>query len=183
MLSFIASSSRLAWSRLLSGLALALVCTACSTPTTPPALSGPADQVVVHKGARQLELLKDGEVIRRYRIALGGAPVGHKFREGDERTPEGDYLLDWRNPDSNFYKSIHISYPSRGDRLASRELGHKNPGGMIMLHGLPNYVQSERVRQEYAARDWTNGCIAVQNHEMDEIWTLVPDGTPIRILP
>ncbi|MBN2887564.1 MAG: L,D-transpeptidase family protein [Chromatiaceae bacterium] len=176
------SRSPFNWRLLLSGLALAAVCTACSTSSTAPE-TGSVDRVVVHKAARQLELWRDGEIIRRYRIALGGAPLGHKFREGDERTPEGDYLLDWRNPNSNFYKSIHISYPSPGDRLASRELGHKNPGGMIMLHGLPNYVQSQRVRQEYAGRDWTNGCIAVQNHEMDEIWNLVPDGTPIRILP
>lgn len=171
------------WRLLFSGLALAAVCTACSTTSSTPPEEGPVDRVVVRKAARQLELWRDGEIIRRYRIALGSAPVGHKFREGDGRTPEGDYLLDWRNPNSNFYKSMHISYPSPSDRLASRELGYKDPGGMIMLHGLPNYVQSQRVREEYAARDWTNGCIAVQNHEMDEIWRLVPDGTPIRILP
>ncbi|RKT45199.1 L,D-transpeptidase family protein [Thiocapsa rosea] len=142
-----------------------------------------ADKVVVKKSQRKLELHNNGRVIREYRVALGGSPDGHKFREGDQRTPIGDYLLNWRNPNSNFYKSIHISYPSERDKLVSRSLGYSNPGGMIMIHGLPNYIQSEALRQQYANRDWTQGCIAVQNHEMDEIWAMVRDGTPIKILP
>lgn len=142
-----------------------------------------ADKVVVKKSQRKLELHNNGRVIREYRIALGGAPDGHKFREGDQRTPIGDYLLNWRNPNSNFYKSIHISYPNERDKLVSRSLGYSNPGGMIMIHGLPNYVQSEALRGQYANRDWTQGCIAVQNHEIDEIWSMVRDGTPIKILP
>jgi murein L,D-transpeptidase YafK len=142
-----------------------------------------ADKVVVKKSQRKLELHNNGRVIREYRIALGGAPDGHKFREGDQRTPIGDYLLNWRNPNSNFYKSIHISYPNERDKLVSRSLGYSSPGGMIMIHGLPNYVRSEALRQQYANRDWTQGCIAVQNHEIDEIWSMVRDGTPIKILP
>jgi murein L,D-transpeptidase YafK len=142
-----------------------------------------ADKVVVKKSQRKLELHNNGRVIREYRIALGGAPDGHKFREGDQRTPIGDYMLNWRNPNSNFHKSIHISYPSERDKLVSRSLGYSNPGGMIMIHGLPNYVRSEALRQQYANRDWTQGCIAVQNHEIDEIWAMVRDGTPIKILP
>ncbi|EGV17909.1 L,D-transpeptidase family protein [Thiocapsa marina] len=142
-----------------------------------------ADKVVVKKSQRKLELHNNGRVIREYRIALGGAPDGHKFREGDERTPIGDYFLNWRNPNSNFYKSIHISYPNERDKLVSRSLGYSSPGGMIMIHGLPNYVRSEALRQQYANRDWTQGCIAVQNHEIDEIWSMVRDGTPIKILP
>ncbi|QVL48645.1 MAG: L,D-transpeptidase family protein [Thiocapsa sp.] len=142
-----------------------------------------ADKVVVKKSQRKLELHNNGRVIREYRVALGGSPDGHKFREGDQRTPIGDYLLNWRNPNSSFHKSIHISYPSERDKLVSRSLGYSNPGGMIMIHGLPNYIRSEALRQQYADRDWTQGCIAVQNHEMDEIWAMVRDGTPIKILP
>ncbi|QGU33952.1 L,D-transpeptidase family protein [Thermochromatium tepidum ATCC 43061] len=155
--------------------------TAPSASTRP--VTGPVDKVVVKKSQRQLELLSGGQVVRQYRVALGGSPVGHKYREGDQRTPEGTYTLNWRNPNSNFYKAIHISYPSEKDRALSRQLGYSNPGGMIMLHGLPNYIQSESMRREYANRDWTQGCIAVQNQDMDEIWSLVKDGTPIQIMP
>lgn len=173
---------RPAFMRLLAWLVLALILSACAT-SSPTQITGAVDRVIVYKAERRLELWQDGKRVRNYRIALGGAPVGHKYREGDERTPEGEYVLDWRNPRSTFHKSIHISYPSARDRQVSRQLGYSNPGGMIMIHGLPNYVRSDQVRREYASRDWTNGCIAVQNHEMDEIWSAVPDGTPIRILP
>lgn len=159
---------------------LAAMLVACATP--PP--SGPlrADRVVVDKSARRLRLMHEGAVVREYRIALGDAPVGHKVREGDERTPEGDYVLDWRNARSTFYKSIHVSYPNAQDRRRARDLGY-SPGGMIMIHGKPNYISSPKVLAEYDQRDWTNGCIAVTNAEMDEIWNAVQDGTPIRILP
>ncbi|AHF04371.1 hypothetical protein MARPU_11360 [Marichromatium purpuratum 984] len=149
---------------------------------TPGPLPDQADRVVVHKSERSLELWHGETLLRSYRVALGDAPVGHKFRAGDERTPIGDYVLDWRNPHSSFYKSIHISYPNERDRATARLLGH-DPGGMIMIHGQPNHIRSERVRREYATRDWTDGCIAVQDDEMDEIWRMVRDGTPIRILP
>lgn len=151
--------------------------------TTPPATEASiADQVVVEKSARRLKLLSGGRVFREYRIALGDNPLGHKEREGDERTPEGVYVLDWRNPNSRYYKSIHISYPNEWDRRLARLTG-QNPGGMIMIHGLPNYIVSDAVRREYMTRDWTDGCIAVTNEELDEIWQLVRDGTPIRIQP
>jgi murein L,D-transpeptidase YafK len=129
-----------------------------------------------------MELHKDGAVYRTYRISLGDQPRGHKFQEGDERTPEGNYVLDWRNPNSSFYKSIHVSYPNDLDRTVARSLG-VSPGGMIMIHGLPNWLSSPRLAQEYRRSDWTDGCIAVGNEEMDEIWRLVRDGTPITILP
>ena len=103
-------------------------------------------------------------------------------RQGDERTPEGDYLLDWRNPRSLYYKSIHVSYPNALDRSIAQAKG-VDPGGSIMIHGRPNYIDSPRILAEYDNRDWTNGCIAVKNAEMDEIWIAVRDGTPIRILP
>lgn len=163
-------------------LGLALVMQGCATkpPEPPPALS--ADQVVVNKSQRRMQLLKAGQVVREYRINLGDNPYGHKERQGDERTPEGDYILDWRNPRSMFHKSIHVSYPNAEDKAAARAMG-VDPGGMIMIHGRPNYIDSPRILAEYDNRDWTNGCIAVKNHEMDEIWTAVRDGTPIRILP
>jgi len=174
------SGRRLAWT-LVGILALSGCSTAPPPSTAKP--TGPIDKVIVKKSRRQLELVSGGQVVRQYRVALGGAPVGHKYREGDQRTPEGSYRLSWRNPNSHFYKSIQISYPSPRDRAVSRQLGYSNPGGMIMLHGLPNYIQSESMRRQYANRDWTHGCIAVQNHEMDEIWSLVKDGTPIQIMP
>jgi murein L,D-transpeptidase YafK len=103
------------------------------------------------------------------------------MQEGDGRTPVGDYILDWRNPNSQYHKSIHVSYPNARDQAVAQALGVP-PGGMIMLHGLPNHIQSQTVRAEYLRRDWTNGCIAVQDNEIDEIWRLVRDGTPIRIV-
>lgn len=139
-----------------------------------------ADRVVVKKSERKMQLLRNGEVIREYRIALGDAPQGHKFQEGDERTPVGDYTLDWRNSRSQYHKSIHVSYPNERDKAIARTLGY-SPGGMIMVHGQPNHIRSPKILAEYATRDWTDGCIAVQNHEMDEIWRMVRDGTPIRI--
>jgi hypothetical protein len=140
------------------------------------------DSVVVHKAQRRMKLMKGGQVYREYRVALGDQPVGHKMQEGDERTPEGNYVLDWRNPRSSFYKSIHVSYPNYRDRAFARAM-NINPGGMIMIHGRPNWLTSEKVAREYDGRDWTDGCIAVTNEEMDEVWRLVRDGTPIRILP
>jgi len=141
-----------------------------------------ADQVVVEKSKRRLMLIQNGEVIREYRIALGERPQGHKVRQGDERTPEGNYFLDWRNPNSRFHKSIHISYPNKWDSRLARLRGY-DPGGMIMIHGQPNHIRSKKFKERYLSRDWTNGCIAVRNHEMDEIWRLVRYGTPIKILP
>lgn len=136
----------------------------------------PADLVVVLKGARTLYLYRDGLPIRSYHIGLGDHPRGDKHREGDERTPEGAYILDWRNPESIFYKSLHISYPNSQDLHYALSRGW-NPGGNIMIHGQPNYATERRVG------DWTDGCIAVSNRAMDEIWRLVPDGTRIHIYP
>jgi murein L,D-transpeptidase YafK len=167
-----------AWLALGSGLGLVSGCASKPVPTT----STHVDSVLVRKGERKLELHKDGAVYRTYRIALGDNPRGHKMHEGDERTPEGDYILDWRNPRSSYHKSIHISYPNSSDEAFARAMG-KSPGGMIMIHGRPNWLTSPAVAKEYDGRDWTNGCIAVTNPEMDEIWRLVKDGTPIRILP
>lgn len=138
------------------------------------------DAVVVKKSERLLLLLKDGEPVRRYSISLGENPVGHKLYKGDQRTPEGRYVLDWRNPDSRFYKSIHISYPNPRDQRLAEAWG-LDPGGAIMIHGLPN--NAGKWSFAYKGLDWTEGCIAVSNEAMDEIWRLVGNGTPITILP
>ncbi len=140
----------------------------------------PVDLVVVYKEARLLQLRKSGQIVRSFDIALGVEPEGHKLYEGDGRTPEGVYTLDWRNPDSQFYRSIHISYPREDDREAALRRG-QSPGGMIMIHGMPNGRRA--VDMGHPLSDWTNGCLAVTNDEMDEIWSLVEDGTTIIIFP
>ncbi|TGN39390.1 hypothetical protein E5Q11_12205 [Marinobacter confluentis] len=147
---------------------------------TPEETTAEVSEVVVRKNERRMFLMAGDEVLRSYRIGLGDNPSGHKLYEGDERTPEGEYTLDWRNANSDFYKSIHISYPNEKDRELASAWG-LNPGGSIMIHGLPN--DAEGMEFAYLGLDWTDGCIAVSNQEMDEIWALVSDGTPIRILP
>jgi murein L,D-transpeptidase YafK len=142
--------------------------------------SASADRVVVYKRERKLVLLSQGKELRSYKIALGSEPVGPKARQGDHRTPEGVYTLDSRNPNSHFYKAFHISYPNSNDLAAARKLG-VSAGGDIMLHGLPRAYAW--VGREHTLRDWTDGCIAVTNEEMDEIWKLVRVGTPIEIRP
>jgi murein L,D-transpeptidase YafK len=138
------------------------------------------DHVVVLKKERTLELLSRGEVIKTYRVALGGEPVGPKTRQGDHRTPEGLYVLDFRNAHSQFYKSIHISYPSEHDRAVARHEG-VSPGGDVFVHGLPNGYGA--IGAAHRLKDWTDGCIAVTDEEIDEIWKAVPDGTKIEIKP
>lgn len=139
-----------------------------------------ASAVLVDKSNRSLRLLNDGKTLREYSISLGKKPVGHKLYEGDQRTPEGRYVLDWRNSNSKFYRSLHVSYPNSRDAARARKLG-KSPGGNIMIHGLPN--EFHYAPWLYKGKDWTDGCIAVNNTEMDEIWEMVDDGTPIIILP
>jgi murein L,D-transpeptidase YafK len=139
-----------------------------------------ADRVVVLKKGHRLELLNRGKVVKTYKVALGGDPVGPKARQGDHKTPEGIYVLDSRNAHSQFYKSIHISYPNGRDRAAARQQG-VSPGGDVFLHGLPNGYGA--VGAAHRLRDWTDGCIAVTDAEMDEFWRAVPNGTPIEIKP
>lgn len=139
-----------------------------------------ADLIRVDKSKRRMELLRKGEVIARYRISLGANPKGHKQQEGDERTPEGRYVIDWRNPRSKFYKALHISYPNAQDRREAARRG-VSPGGAIMIHGIPNGWGWAAAF--LAPWDWTDGCIAVSDREMDEIWNAVRDGTPIEIQP
>ncbi|GIU05705.1 hypothetical protein TUM4261_08060 [Shewanella sp. c952] len=142
--------------------------------------SGKADLVVVTKSESSLSLLREGKVLKSYRIAMGDNPVGHKLTEGDQRTPEGRYLLDYKKSDSAYYRSIHISYPNDEDRLRANALGIE-PGGQIMIHGEnPNSSLSPIEAQQY---NWTDGCIAVTNAEMDELWRAIDEGTPIEIWP
>ena len=150
--------------------------------STGAAYAAPVDLVVVDKSDRELRLMGDegGTVLMRFPVALGGDPVGHKTREGDGRTPEGRYTLDWRNPDSAFHRSIHVSYPNEADRAAAAERG-EDPGGMIMLHGQRNGLGwLGWLTQRF---DWTEGCIALANDDMDVVWDNVPNGTPIVIQP
>jgi murein L,D-transpeptidase YafK len=136
--------------------------------------------VLVLKGERRMLLLRSGEVLREYSISLGDAPNGAKRELGDGRTPEGVYLLDWRIEDSAYHRAIHVSYPNEQDQARADELG-VHPGGNIMIHGLPN--GEGWIGEAHRGLDWTRGCIAVTDQEMDEIWELVDDGTPIEIRP
>jgi len=118
--------------------------------------------------------------MKTYKVALGGSPSGPKMRQGDHKTPEGLYRLDFRNAHSQFYRSIHISYPSAHDRAEARKKG-VSPGGDVFIHGLPNGYGW--IGESHGVKDWTDGCIAVTNPEIDEIWQSVTDGTPIEIRP
>ena len=139
-----------------------------------------ADHVLIEKGARKLHLLQGGEIFRTFEIALGIVPVGDKKEEGDFKTPEGRYLLDVRNPDSDFFLSIRISYPNAADRREAAQAG-VDPGGAIMIHGQPN--APTRSEAYYRTQDWTNGCVAVSNSDMIDIWLMTGENTPIEIRP
>jgi murein L,D-transpeptidase YafK len=139
-----------------------------------------ADKVVVFKSKRLMILLREGDILKTYKVALGIQPDGHKIKAGDKRTPEGTYVLDSRKGDSRFHRAIHISYPNESDIQNARKFG-LSPGRDIMIHGLPD--KSEYVGKLHNLTDWTDGCIAVTNSEIEEIWHLVPDGTPIEIKP
>lgn len=135
-----------------------------------------ADRILVKKGERRLYLMHNNEPFRAYQIALGYQPSGHKRRQGDGRTPEGIYYLDWRTDRSGYRKALHISYPNTQDRFRALRKGD-DPGGMIMIHGQPSR------RSESRSGDWTFGCIAVSNMAIDEIWSYANVGTPVEILP
>lgn len=139
-----------------------------------------ADRIVVVKSERRLDLMKDGTVLESYQVALGKRPTGPKTRQGDGRTPEGKYVIDRRNANSKFHRALHISYPNAEDKARAKAAG-VSPGGAIFIHGVaPALV---RLGARHAPLDWTDGCIAVTNPEIDEIWAAVDDGTPIEIRP
>ncbi len=162
---------------------LALTCLAIVALAGPVHSSAPesqlpvADQVVVDKSDRTLTLYAQGRALRVIGgIQLGDAPVGHKHFQGDERTPEGRYWIDWSNPASSYHLSMHISYPNAADEAYAASQG-RSAGGMIMIHGQPGGMAG-RMRG-----DWTDGCIALANDEIEYLWQTVPDGTVIDILP
>jgi murein L,D-transpeptidase YafK len=138
------------------------------------------DRVVVRKAERKLFLLHGDTMVRTYKIALGLNPIGTKERSGDFRTPEGTYRLVRRNPRSDFFLSMQVSYPNESDLKHARR-NHWDTGGSIMIHGLPNQLKHDP--SYYENVDWTDGCIAVSNADMLEIWLLTPDNAPIEILP
>lgn len=145
-----------------------------------PVKAGRADEIVVYKSKRMLYLLNKGRIVRKYPIALGKNPVGHKLEWGDNRTPEGKYKIDLKNPKSAYYLSLRVSYPDATDADVAASLD-VNPGDWIMIHGLPNGRNAANV--QHPKRDWTNGCIAVTNEQIREIWQMVDVGTPISIWP
>ena len=154
--------------------------------TTSSVVQGPtttmptADRVVVYKGERKMLLMRGDSILRSYKISLGLNPVGHKERAGDFRTPEGRYRLTRRNPRSDFFLSIQVSYPNDQDVRRARQNGWQ-PGGSIMIHGLPN--DPRHTPDYYASQDWTDGCIAVTNADMVEIWMMTSDNVRIDIQP
>lgn len=157
----------------------------CCTPLVQASAGGAfprplVDKVLVLKSERTLHLISRGESIRSYRVALGKRPTGHKLREGDKRTPEGLYWIDWRRTSEKFHLSMHISYPNIRDLARARREGVE-PGGMIMLHGTPDY--DGYPEWFFDGLDWTDGCIALSNADMREVWDLVPDDTLIEIRP
>lgn len=164
--------------RLLAFVLLAVFAGAKAAPPDTPASqpAKPVDLVVVIKSDRVLYLYSDGLIVGQYPVELGKNPIGTKRRRGDNRTPEGAYTLDWRNPESIFHRSIHVSYPKPSEVEAARARGD-DPGDMIMIHGEPEYDTRERTG------DWTNGCIAVSNEAINDIWARVADDTPIHIYP
>jgi murein L,D-transpeptidase YafK len=154
-----------------------------SAAVTLPALAAPlpvADEVVVRKSERRLYLLRHGEVIRSYRVALGLMPQGPKERAGDFRTPEGHYQLTRRNTHSDYFLSIQVSYPNADDMRRAHS-HHLDPGGSIMIHGLPNNLRHPP--DYYASADWTDGCIALSNSDMVEVWLMTQDNVRVEILP
>ncbi|MGA3129574.1 MAG: L,D-transpeptidase family protein [Terracidiphilus sp.] len=139
-----------------------------------------ADSILILKKDHVLELLRGGRVIRTYKVALGSGGLALKEREGDGRTPEGHYIIDSRNAASHYHKALHVSYPNDEDRKHAAKLGVA-PGGAIMIHGLPNGMGA--IGAAHRLYDWTLGCIAVTDQEIDEIWDMVPTGTPVEIRP
>jgi len=153
------------------GLSLATLCFSSASPQK-------ADKVLIVKHTHTLQLLNHGTVFRTYSIAIGRGGLEPKVRKGDHRTPEGNYIIDFHKPNSQFYRALHVSYPNEADRKRASKLGVE-PGGDIMIHGIRNGLGW--LGSLHRQLDWTDGCIAVTDNEIDEIWNLVPDGTPVEI--
>ena len=158
---------------------LLLIATFSTTTLAMQPVPQPVERIEVYKAKREMHLIREGKLVHRYTISLGDVPLGPKRKEGDEKTPEGKYTINGRNARNGYHLSLRISYPNEADRAEARKRG-VSPGGDIMIHGLPNDFAwaSGAIPQ-----DWTDGCIAVSNEEMDKIWSVVPNGTPIEIFP
>jgi murein L,D-transpeptidase YafK len=139
-----------------------------------------ADRVVIIKSQRQMELRSHGKVLKTYKVSLGRNPIGPKTRQGDLRTPEGLYVIDGRYPQNEYYKALHISYPNSADRARAGKLGVA-PGGDILIHGLP--IARNSTEKADPSQNWTKGCVAVSDKEIEEIYEMVPDGTVVEIRP
>lgn len=146
----------------------------------PAGMLQPVDRVIVHKAKRVMEMYREGAVVASFKVSLGLVPIGQKQREGDYRTPEGRYRLTRRNAESDFFLAVQVSYPEASDIALARKNGWQ-PGGAIMVHGLPNILKYARDR--YLSTDWTDGCIALSNEDMLDFWLLTGQGTPIEIRP
>jgi murein L,D-transpeptidase YafK len=138
------------------------------------------DRILVEKGERKLSIFRGGQKLKTYQIALGGNPVGAKEQEGDRKTPEGVYQIDYRNPNSDYHLALHISYPSEADNARAAQRG-VSAGFDIMIHGLPNGLGW--IGAAHRQKDWTAGCIALTDEEIEELWRVTPDGTAIEIRP
>ncbi len=159
---------------------MAIVCGFCFASSAAARLTATADRIVIEKSARHLTLYSHGAAIKTYSVALGHHPEGAKQMQGDGRTPEGLYFVDFRKADSAYHRALHLSYPNAQDRAHAAALG-ADPGGDIMIHGIRNGLAW--LGPLHRLRDWTNGCIAVTDAQMDEIWSAVPVGTPVEIRP
>jgi len=158
----------------------AVIATICLLIATTLSATPQADRVLIQKSARQLTLLRNGKPLRSYHVSLGSHPKGAKEREGDGRTPEGVYTIDSRNAYSKYHLALHVSYPNAADRDGARRL-RVQPGGEIMIHGTPN--RWRWLGFAFRHIDWTAGCVAVSDSDIEEIWKLVPNGTVVEIRP
>ena len=140
------------------------------------------NNILVIKSERVLYLRNNNDIMKKYKISLGKQPIGAKEREGDMKTPEGNYFIEWHNPNSKFHLSLKISYPNDEQKEQAKIKGY-SAGDFIMIHGYPNYTWDFAFDFIHKSSDWTDGCIAVNNEEIEEIYKLVKDGTPITILP
>jgi murein L,D-transpeptidase YafK len=161
-----------------SGTVLVILALCAASWATDKSTAAKADRVVIVKNTRTLTLLNHGQVLKTYQVALGGDPVGPKAKAGDNKTPEGEYIIDSKKPHSRFHLALHISYPNAADRERARKLG-VSPGGDVEIHGLE--AKYAWVGSLHRQVNWTAGCIAVTNPEIEEIYKLVPVGTPVEI--
>jgi murein L,D-transpeptidase YafK len=178
-----AKSARVTRRAVLAGAAASAAAAAMPALATAPRAAVPVDLVVIVKRRRLLQLLYRDRVMRTYRVALGKNPVGHKRERGDGRTPEGLYTIDYKKPESQFNLALHIDYPNARDRADAAARG-ADPGGAIYIHGQPTQAaELAFFRLKFAREDWTDGCIALTNVAMDEIYRSVREGTPVLIRP